>query len=319
MVGQLQKYALSILSPTGKRARVMIFTYHRVLDKADALLPNEPTAELFRLQLEWINKQCNVLSLSTAVDLLQKDKLPPRAACITFDDGYANNLEVAAPILKEFQIPATIFIAVDAVVRGIMWNDLIIEAVRSCGTEMELTRLALPGMDLSSTAPQAGVDTLLGHLKYLPLNERMELASAIFERATTQHPPRLMLREEELPVLQDFNIEIGAHTVNHPILTRLSEDDARREIENSRDWITRIVGKPPKLFAYPNGRYGDDYDERHAKLVKEAGFLAAVSTNWGVADRSSPRFELPRFMPWETTAIGFSNRLVKSVAKSYAN
>ena len=105
--------------------------------------------------------------------------------------------------------------------------------------------------------------------------------------------------------------------MNHPILRILDDDQARAEVENSRTWLNRRTGIKPTLFAYPNGKRGDDYDERHIKIVKELGFDAAVSTNWGCATSRHSLYELPRFRPWEDTEFGFYTRLCKVALQSY--
>src|SRR5262245_25846032 len=126
----LFRQALTVLSPAGRRARLMIFSFHRVVGTHDLLSPTEPDVEQFQQMVSWIDSFCRVLPLVEAVDALRNGRLPARAAAITFDDGYRNNLMLAKPVLKAMGLPATVFIAVDAVRSGIMWNDLIIEAVR---------------------------------------------------------------------------------------------------------------------------------------------------------------------------------------------
>jgi peptidoglycan/xylan/chitin deacetylase (PgdA/CDA1 family) len=88
----------------------MIFTYHRVLERPDPLLPDEPDAALFEQQASWLAQFCNVLSMTDAVRRLAAGTLPARAACITFDDGYANNHDVAMPILRRLGLPATVYV-----------------------------------------------------------------------------------------------------------------------------------------------------------------------------------------------------------------
>jgi peptidoglycan/xylan/chitin deacetylase (PgdA/CDA1 family) len=105
-------------------------------------------------------------------------------------------------------------------------------------------------------------------------------------------------------------MEIGAHTATHPILTRLAPADARREIDQSRERLTAILGEPVSLFAYPNGKPGQDYGAEHVRMVRDAGFTAAVSTAWGVASTNSDLFQLPRFTPWDRRPAKFALRLL---------
>jgi peptidoglycan/xylan/chitin deacetylase (PgdA/CDA1 family) len=111
-------------------------------------------------------------------------------------------------------------------------------------------------------------------------------------------------------------MEIGAHTVTHPILARLDAARASDEIRQSKLRLEAITGKPVKLFAYPNGKPGRDYGREHVGMVKELGFEAAVSTAWGVANAQSDAFQLPRFTPWDKSPGKFVLRLLHNTFRT---
>src|SRR5205814_8341026 len=119
-------------------------------------------------------------------------------------------------------------------------------------------------------------------------------------------PNNLMLTTEQLRGLRDAGMEIGAHTVNHPILSRLPAVHARREIADSKARLEAILGERVSLFAYPNGKPGQDYLPEHVQLVREAGFDAAVSTHWGACDRHVDAYQVPRFTPWHEGHTAFA-------------
>ncbi len=268
--------------------------------------------------MQWVAGFGRVYALPEAVRRLHEGTLADRACCITFDDGYANNCDVALPILRELGLTATIFIATDAVDRGVMWNDLVIEAVRRAGRSIRASDLAALGMSREDLrADSAAVDVLLGHLKYRPLHERWDLAVEFYRRVTGMDPPRLMMTRATVRAVAHAGFDIGAHTVNHPILKTLAPEVARQEIGASRDWITNVVGSPPAAFAYPNGRPGPDYDDTHVQMVRDAGFSLAVSTSWGCAARASDAFQLPRVAFWDRTRVRFWLRMLSTYAKSY--
>ena len=104
-------------------------------------------------------------------------------------------------------------------------------------------------------------------------------------------------------------MQIGAHTSTHPILANVADDDARREIADSRTVLEAILRDRVGLFAYPNGKRGDDYLPRHVAMVRELGFDAAVSTHPGVATVATDPMELPRFTPWDRGRMAFGVRL----------
>ena len=299
----LSEAPLALLSPSGRRGRLLIFTYHRVLERPDPLLPDEPDAAAFAAQMDWIAEFCRVLPLSEAVQRLASGTLPQRAACITFDDGYANNHDVAMPILLRRGLTATVYVTVGAIERGIMWNDLVIEAHRQRGA--------------AGNGAAAATVAALDELKYRPLDERWEAAAELHRQLTGAAAPRLMMTADMVRAMARAGIEIGAHTVNHPILKRQSLEQARREIHGSRDWIADLLGTAPKSFAYPNGRPGRDYDQTHARLVEEAGFESAVSTQWNCARLGTDRFQLPRVTFWDRTPQRFWLRLACTYAESY--
>ncbi len=296
----------------------MVFPYHRVVPKTDYMFPSSPSAERFERQLKRIRKFCTPLDLNDAVQRLKSGTLPPRAVSLTFDDGYANNLHIAAPLLKKYEIPATVFIAVDAVERGIMWNDLLIEAVRAASTSISAEPLGLGKIELNGQDRATIAHSLISKALNLETNERLQVAYQIYQKVTRRTPERQMLQPDEVPKLANYGISLGAHTVNHPILRSLSDDVARSEIAGSRDWIDEKCGVEARLFAYPNGKRGGDYDQRDVDLVQSLGFEGAVSADWGCASSRSPIFELPRFKPWEDDDIGFGLRLCKTVAKTYS-
>src|SRR5215831_142994 len=105
------RFPLSWLSPSGPRGRLSILIFHRVLRQHDPLISDLPTAAQFETQMRWVREWCNVLPLGEAIDRLYAGTIPARALSITFDDGYADNEEVAAPILKRLDMTATFFVA----------------------------------------------------------------------------------------------------------------------------------------------------------------------------------------------------------------
>ena len=102
---------LSILSPAGARGRLSILIFHRVLPEPDPLAPDEPDVARFEAQMRWVRQWFNVLPFGRAVDMLYEGTIPSRARAITFDDGYADNEALAAPILKRLGLSATFFVS----------------------------------------------------------------------------------------------------------------------------------------------------------------------------------------------------------------
>jgi hypothetical protein len=157
---------------------------------------------------------------------------------------------------------------------------------------------------------RAAIDLLIAHLKYRPMQERLALVQQLAAVIGATLPKDLMMEPAQIKRLHAEGMEIGGHTVNHPILTVLDEEQARAEIVGGKRRLEDITGAPVRLFAYPNGKPGEDYGPRDVALVKAAGFDAAVSTVAGVADRHSDFFQLPRFTPWDRSPRRFGLRLL---------
>lgn len=316
------KTLFSLLSPSGARARLNVLIFHRVLPEPDPLFPDEVHAVRFDELLGWVKSWFNVLPLDQAIQRLADGSLPARAAALSFDDGYADNHDVALPLLRKHGLPCSFFVATGFLDGGRMWNDTLIESVR---------RSALPALDLRGLMDGSGQDlgrhplgdtaarrALLGPLiervKYLAPEPRLACVNAIAQRAEVQPPDDLMMSSEQVRALRRAGMQVGAHTVNHPILATLDAQQAADEIGRSRDTLQRLLGEKVGLFAYPNGKPGTDYlPDVHPAIVRELGFDGAVSTRWAAARRSEDRFQIPRFTPWDHERRRFGLRLARNM------
>ncbi|HKQ25279.1 MAG TPA: polysaccharide deacetylase family protein [Burkholderiales bacterium] len=255
-----------------------------------------------------------VLPLPEAVARLRDGTLPLRAACVTFDDGYADNVSSALPILRRHGVPATFFLATAFIDGGRMWNDTVIETVRrASGNTLDARPVGLDTLQIATPDLRRRViDKLLAALKYLPMEERQQRVDELSAATASELPSGLMMTTEGVRHLHRSGMEIGAHTVNHPILAKLDSERAGNEIRDSKVRLEAITGASVRMFAYPNGMPALDYCREHVDMVKELGFEAAVCTARGVAHAASDPFQLPRFTPWDRTPGKFLLRLVQN-------
>lgn len=286
---------VGLLSGNHDEGKLLVLTYHRVLQEYDQII-DDLDAVQFTQQMETLAEYFNVLSLGEGLKQVRSGNISPGAVCITFDDGYRDNYDVALPILQALDLPATFFIATGYLGDGVMWNDIVIEAIRNTQMlELDLTEISLGKKSVSSMQNKCElVNQLIGMWRNKPLSERNELALTIKRIAQVEFKDRIMMTHDEVRALASAGMEIGGHTMNHPVLTSSHLDDARYDIEHGKEELEKIINKPVKYFAYPSGRFGKDYDKDHVDIVKQAGFTAAVSTNDGVVTRASQDFELPR-------------------------
>lgn len=311
----LLKSALSVLSPAGTHARLSILIFHRVLSQRDPLFPDEVDVQRFDQIMRWVAAWFNVLPLEEAVERLKTGALPARAAAITFDDGYADNWTNAVPILKKHGLHATFFIATGFLDGGRMWNDTLIESIRNTGVaQIDLDGSALGPIPLGSVEQKrAALHVLIPAIKHMPASERATAVARVADCCNVTLPDDLMLTSEQLRLLRSSGMGVGAHTVSHPILARLDMREAYREIAESRETLSSLLGDRIGLFAYPNGKLGQDYLPEHAEMVSELGFDAAMSTNWGASNRASDVFQLQRFTPWDSGRNRFGLRFVRNL------
>jgi peptidoglycan/xylan/chitin deacetylase (PgdA/CDA1 family) len=316
----IRRIALRLVAPGGARARLSILIFHRVLARPDPLLAGEPSVEAFEGLMRHVAATYRPLPLRAAVRALREGALPSRAVAVTFDDGYADNLVLAAPVLQRLGIPATVFIASGYLDGATMWNDRVIEAVRTTrrqAIDVDAAGLGKLALD-TPAARRAAMERVLGALKYLAPALRESLADRILREAGVPAPANLMLTRASVPKLHRAGLDVGAHTVTHPILAAIDRDAARREIEDSKRDLEALTGSEVTLFAYPNGKPDRDYGPEHVELVRDAGFEAAVTTGWGAANRACDPWQLPRFTPWSRRPLKFDLLMMRNVMQGQA-
>ena len=265
--------------------RFQILVYHRISpDQHPFFPPVQPG--LFERQLEILKRFYRVMDLHELVERSCKRSLPERAVAITFDDGYRDNYLHALPLLRKYDMPATIFVATAAADnRKILWHDRVFDAFRFA----RIKRVRLPSwqefeivLEPKEQARQS-LEKLLRRAKYLPGQSRLALVDELEEALQpdpTGHPRASMLSWEEMKEMQAQKIQFGSHTVTHPVLTCIDEQQLSREIVDSKAELEARLGTKVTAFAYPNGQ-PPDYNE---KIKQNCGTrVTAVQSlrSWG--------------------------------------
>jgi peptidoglycan/xylan/chitin deacetylase (PgdA/CDA1 family) len=294
-----------------------VLIYHRVGRDADPLRKGIATAEEFRRQMSAVARFFRPCALAEGLRLLCDGRLPPRSVAVSFDDGYADNVQVALPILQETGVPATFFVATSYLDGGRMWNDTVIESVRRLAPgEHQFPHAGLRSFSVPhSSDRRALVLKLLGAIKYLPSRDRDGAANALAALLPQPLPPNPMMCREDLRLLIDAGMDVGGHTRSHPILSGLSDARAEEEIAGGLDDITAITGRRPTLFAYPNGRCGVDYGDREVGIVRRLGLAAAFVTNRGIVTTESDLLQAPRLAPSHRRPVRFALALWRAYSE----
>jgi peptidoglycan/xylan/chitin deacetylase (PgdA/CDA1 family) len=288
---------------TGCR-RFQILIYHKVSPQEHTCFGPLPP-ERFDSQMRLLKSSYQVFSLQELVDRSLKADVPERAVAVTFDDGYLDNFQYAFPILKKYELQATIFLVAKAVENGlILWHDRIFDAFRFA----TVRRCYLPcffDFELNLKSPEEmrrSLAATLQQARYLPAARRMELVKALEQallpsfEASNKTP---MLTWREISIMNSSGlIHFGSHTLTHPILTRIEESELRMEIFESKSIIEDRLRIPISAFAYPNGK-PQDFDEPVKRMVRKAGYQYAVTTCPGFNLPGQDLYSIKRGQPWQ--------------------
>lgn len=258
-----------------------VFMYHRFCGLAKE--PQERVDGLsFREQLGQL-KEWKTVTLGEYLGMIQrKEDVPPYLVIITVDDGYEDFFIHAYPQLKELGIKATFFPAIDFMDGKWLWWDRINYALEKAGTDTEFT---FNGRSFSiETSDMQGISRISHELSdfcvMLPDSEKWKLISELEEALgivvpSFPTPDYRAAKWEQLSEMSRNGVEIGAHTITHPILSKISETDLNRELKGSRERLEKELGRKVTSFCYPNGM-PDDLGEKVFAVAKEAGFMGAV-------------------------------------------
>lgn len=282
--------------------RTAILMYHAIVAEQ---LPVDDWCFLarsrFEEQMAYLRDWCQVVRLND-IPFHRETKGRRPIVAVTFDDGFQNNYDVAFPILKDFNIPATIFLATGLVgTADTVWFCRINQALTNTTAQL----LDWEGMKLDLSSPSARRDAnriIQAQLKKYPHDLLVENASQLHEALGCRgneplgdkSPYRMLGANEILEMSNSGLIDFGAHTCSHAILSGLSTSRRQDEIRRSVADVAELTGKPCTLFAYPNGA-PSDYGTCDLDILREQGIASAVTTIDGSNDNSTPALELRRY------------------------
>jgi peptidoglycan/xylan/chitin deacetylase (PgdA/CDA1 family) len=282
------------------RSKPRILFYHRFSESPDP----EPTvvdAATFDWQVRHIQRNYHVITLGEYIRAVrEKAKVPRSTVILTVDDGYRDFYEIAYPILRQHGVPATFFVTVNFIEKKIwLWPDILRFALENTREKI----ISFPFEGTSFEVPTGDPETIRrewGSLSdaciRLDDDKKWALIRELLAAARIDLPREPIAKYapvtwEHVREMNEQGIEIGSHTLNHPILSKVRDERRlREEIVGSREAIEERIGDRVATFCYPNGKPGD-IDERVVTVVKEARYDGAVVTA-GVF--SQDLFRIPR-------------------------
>lgn len=261
-------------------------TYHRVDEPGlrpwlnPGLISASP--ETFEAQMKYMAANYEVVPVLDVMEAFEhpgRKALPPRAVVITFDDAYNDFEEFAWPILKQYRIPVTLFVATaypDHPERFFWW-DRIFDAIQT--TEMTELNIGTGRISLTTdTERNQAYKLLRNHIKTIPNETAMKEVERICTELGVSPHANSVLGWDALRSLAREGVTLGAHTQTHPIMNSITPDDLHKETTGSREDLLRETGSVPEIFAYPSGIYNQDA----VKAVEQAGFALAFTTERGI-------------------------------------
>ncbi len=270
--------------------RGAILRYHSVTEDEAATLAYLDhglmvTRTAFRMQLRYLRRFYTVMSLDELVERLHRGSaLPRRSVAITFDDGYRDNYTQAFPALRAEGLPATFYVATGCIDGGPpLWTAQLRFMVRRTKERRVVLPepLGAPAAIEHAADRQALFTRLVIALKNVPSARRRALVQELAEllRVTDFRPlAAIMMTWDELREMSADGMTIGAHTVSHPNLPNTPPEEALEEIAGSRDMIAGKLGTSVAHFSYPNGRGAAHLTDTVRGIVRQAGFLSAVTS-----------------------------------------
>jgi peptidoglycan/xylan/chitin deacetylase (PgdA/CDA1 family) len=319
-------------------SRALILLYHRVVELPFGdpyLLCVAP--EHFAEHLEILRSYWRPLRLQQLVQALRAGNLPHRAVVVTFDDGYADNLHNAKPLLERYDIPATAFVTAGYIggEREFWWDELerlllqpgtlpgtlclnvngnsyqwaLGEAAHYSEDDCRRHRCWKVGQK-DNPGPRQHLHRSLHQLLHaLPEGERRKVLDELLAWAGIEplgRPThRTLLHDEVVHMAEDGLVEVGAHTVTHPVLATCPVTAQRDEIRRSKASLEDILGCEVTSFSYPHGSYTPET----VVLLREAGFTQACSSIADVVWQSTDGFQLPRRVVKDWDGEAFARRL----------
>ena len=297
---------LKVFVNSKKNYPIIILTYHRVVKTLKREI-NSSTAinhplKNFKREMNFLKRWFSVVALDEAVAMVKSGVLPQKpTVAITFDDGFEDNYFLAYPVLKSLCLPATIFLTAGFIgTDKLPWVDEIDQVFsktdkRSVQLNSNFNNKVFPLRTIREK--RKAFEQIVPKLKHLMYSKRVKLVDDIMRAlAAPAAGKRRMLGWHEIQEMSRDGVAFGAHTMSHPILSKMSLEDAKKEIIESKRAIERELKVDVKHFAFPNGKRGD-FSPELQQYCKEIGFESVCSCVYGSNKADADVFMLKRISP----------------------
>ncbi len=291
---------------------VRLFCLLRPRSGVSILFFHQIDRERFEGCVGYLKRCYEVISLGDYLRMVEKgDVIGKNLVVLTFDDGYESNYFENYEVIKEYDLPVTIFLTAGYIGTDKMqwWDQVRYLFENTAEVELSLEgRYWRLGSQVQKDRAEAGVLTMIKGMDDQVRNRERVIgglaASLKVELDVAAVGKYRLMSWGQVAEMAEAGVEFGGHTVDHPILSKISAAEAKVQIDRSREIVAEQLGKSVDVFAYPNGRSADYNDEVKA-MVQQAGYRCAVTTVMGAVGAQSDKYELNR--------IGFSDRVTPGV------
>nr|WP_319491166.1 polysaccharide deacetylase family protein [uncultured Desulfobacter sp.] len=235
-----------------------------------------------------IKRHYNLVTIDDLLDYYHSGKKLSNACHITFDDGDNSFYDIVFPILKKHNIPCSIYVSPEALVKRFnFWFQEI------AGYDPKQLRIIIKNRKYVSCNPEIVPITAI--FKMLTIEKIWCIISDYQQTYGVKPKPCMNMDVEQLKEIDASGlVEIGAHTMNHPILKNESDESSEYEVKKSVEELGTILGKPIKSFAYPNGQPELDFSEREKRFLRQAGVQISFSEKIDHFSRENDLYSIPR-------------------------
>ncbi|MCW4037982.1 MAG: polysaccharide deacetylase family protein [Candidatus Bathyarchaeota archaeon] len=277
---------------------------------------NIVSVETFERQIDYLSREKNVISLLDLVELVRnRVALPPNTVAITFDDGYYDFYSTAYPILKRHMLPCTLFLVTNLLCRDeARWEDTLTGMINSATSSVMTLRLDGREKTWALTTYRKKRECIVELVEALQnsSDDRLRVLMEVERQLTPGNMKSMrvtMQWKEVLKLAEDHKLYFGGHSHTHPNLGDVSTDQAKWEIETSKEKMEQKLKRECRLFCYPFGKKRS-FNPHVKTLLKALGFSAAVTTIPGSITRDSDPFELRRIAAIDDSSYRFKCSLI---------
>lgn len=319
----------------------VVLVYHRVTDLVSDPWSLSVSPRRFEQHLQVLESRFHPLSLTDLTHALRTGSVPPLSVVVTFDDGYADNLHYAKPLLERYHIPGTVFVTTGSLGQDReFWWDELDKLLLQPSQLPEALRLRLDGKAYEwhlGDATHYELQDALRHRRWRaweePPTPRHRMYSTLWEllQRSSDAERRAVLHElvswagvdpgarsthrsltvDELRDLaQGHLVDVGAHTVSHRVLATLPTTEQKDEIYKSKLFLEQTLERPVTTFAYPYGKPSDYTGETKA-IVEHLGFTAACANVPGLVRSGSDCYQIPRVHAHDWDGEEFVGRVAR--------